>query len=53
MMGINGLLSAKSGSSGAFGFRDLKGKGAAAMRLAGTSIEQIQSLWGHTDKLAT
>lgn len=37
----------------AFGFRDLKGKGATDMWLCGTPIEQIQLLCGHTDKTTT
>jgi len=37
----------------AFGFRDLKGKGATDMWLAGTPIEQIQLLCGHADKATT
>lgn len=36
-----------------FGFRDLKGKGATDMWLAGTPIEQIQLLCGHADKSTT
>ncbi|CAN7516682.1 tyrosine-type recombinase/integrase [Acidovorax sp. LjRoot129] len=36
-----------------FGFRDLKGKGATDMWLAGTPIEQIQLLCGHSDKSTT
>lgn len=36
-----------------FGFRDLKGKGATDMWLAGTPIEQIQLLCGHADKATT
>jgi len=37
----------------AFGFRDLKGKGATDMWLGGTPIEQIQLLCGHADKATT
>lgn len=37
----------------AFGFRDLKGKGATDMWLNGTPIEQIQLLCGHSDKSTT
>lgn len=36
-----------------FGFRDLKGKGATDMWLAGTPIEQIQMLCGHASKATT
>lgn len=36
-----------------FGFRDLKGKGATDMWLAGVPIEQIQMLCGHKDKNTT
>lgn len=36
-----------------FGFRDLKGKGATDMWLAGVPIEQIQMLLGHEDKTTT
>lgn len=36
-----------------FGFRDLKGKGATDMWLAGTPIEQIQLLCGHSSKTTT
>lgn len=36
-----------------FGFRDLKGKGATDMWLAGIPIEQIQLLCGHADKATT
>lgn len=36
-----------------FGFRDLKGKGATDMWLAGTPIEQIQALLGHANKTTT
>jgi integrase len=36
-----------------FGFRDLKGKGATDMWLAGVPIEQIQQLCGHADKATT
>lgn len=36
-----------------FGFRDLKGKGATDMWLAGIAIEQIQHLLGHEDKTTT
>lgn len=36
-----------------FGFRDLKGKGATDMWLAGTPIETIQQLCGHADKATT
>lgn len=36
-----------------FGLRDLKGKGATDMWLAGTPIEQIQLLCGHADKTTT
>lgn len=37
----------------AFGFRDMKGKGATDMWLNGTPIEQIQLLCGHADKSTT
>jgi integrase len=36
-----------------FGFRDLKGKGATDMWLAGVPLEQIQALCGHEDKTTT
>jgi integrase len=36
-----------------FGFRDLKGKGATDMWLAGVPIESIQLLCGHKDKATT
>jgi integrase len=36
-----------------FGFRDLKGKGATDMWLAGVAIEDIQLLCGHEDKTTT
>lgn len=36
-----------------FGYRDLKGKGATDMWLAGVPIEQIQHLCGHEDKTTT
>lgn len=36
-----------------FGLRDLKGKGATDMWLAGAPIEQIQLLCGHADKKTT
>ncbi|MGB5807258.1 site-specific integrase [Castellaniella sp.] len=36
-----------------FGFRDLKGKGATDMWLAGVPIERIQALCGHKDKATT
>ena len=36
-----------------FGFRDLKGKGATDMWLAGIPIERIQLLCGHASKLTT
>jgi integrase len=36
-----------------FGFRDLKGKGATDMWLAGTPIERIQLLCGHKTKATT
>lgn len=36
-----------------FGFRDLKGKGATDMWLAGVPIEEIQHLCGHEDKTTT
>lgn len=36
-----------------FGFRDLKGKGATDMWLAGEPIERIQLLCGHEDKATT
>lgn len=36
-----------------FGFRDLKGKGATDMWLAGEPIEKIQLLCGHEDKATT
>lgn len=37
----------------AFGFRDLKGKGATDMWKAGVPIERIQLLCGHADKATT
>lgn len=37
----------------AFGFRDLKGKGATDMWLSGVPIEQIQLLCGHASKTTT
>ena len=37
----------------AFGYRDLKGKGATDMWLSGVPIEQIQLLCGHEDKATT
>jgi integrase len=36
-----------------FGFRDLKGKGATDMWLAGVPIEKIQALCGHKNKTTT
>jgi integrase len=36
-----------------FGFRDLKGKGATDMWLAGVPIERIQLLCGHKNKSTT
>lgn len=36
-----------------FGFRDLKGKGATDLWLAGVPIERIQLLCGHADKTTT
>lgn len=36
-----------------FGLRDLKGKGATDMWLAGVPIERIQLLCGHADKTTT
>jgi integrase len=36
-----------------FGFRDLKGKGATDMWLAGVPLEEIQALCGHRDKTTT
>lgn len=36
-----------------FGYRDLKGKGATDMWLAGVPIEQIQALCGHASKATT
>ncbi|NLZ10849.1 MAG: tyrosine-type recombinase/integrase [Alcaligenaceae bacterium] len=36
-----------------FGFRDIKGKGATDMWLAGLPIERIQALCGHKDKSTT
>lgn len=36
-----------------FGFRDLKGKGATDMWLAGTDIKEIQQLCGHSDAKTT
>lgn len=36
-----------------FGFRDLKGKGATDMWLAGVPLEEIQLLCGHEDKTTT
>lgn len=36
-----------------FGFRDLKGKGATDMWLAGVPLEEIQALCGHEDKTTT
>lgn len=40
-------------SVGSFGFRDLKGKGATDMWLAGVPIEQIQLLCGHRSARTT
>jgi integrase len=36
-----------------FGYRDLKGKGATDMWLAGVPVEQIQALLGHKNKTTT
>jgi integrase len=36
-----------------FGFRDLKGKGATDMWLAGSRVEDIQALLGHANKTTT
>jgi integrase len=36
-----------------FGYRDLKGKGATDMWLAGTRVEDIQALLGHANKTTT
>lgn len=36
-----------------FGYRDLKGKGATDMWLAGTPVEDIQALLGHASKTTT
>lgn len=41
------------GKIASFGFRDLKGKGATDMWLAGVPIEEIQLLCGHEDKTTT
>lgn len=45
----NGPLAEMQG----FGLRDLKGKGATDMYVAGESIERIQQLCGHADKSTT
>ena len=41
------------GEIASFGYRDLKGKGATDMWLAGEPIEKIQLLCGHEDKATT
>lgn len=46
-------LKAKKPLISAFGYRDLKGKGATDMWLSGVPIEQIQALCGHADKSTT
>ena len=47
------LAKGNSEKIGSFGFRDLKGKGATDMWLAGVPIELIQMLLGHEDKTTT
>lgn len=53
--GISSMLKRSQVKAGvvAFGFRDLKGKGATDMWLAGTPIERIQLLCGHASKNTT
>ena len=53
--GISAMLKRAQKAAGvtAFGFRDLKGKGATDMWLAGEPIERIQLLCGHADKGTT
>jgi len=53
--GLSAMLKRAIGKAGVatFGYRDLKGKGATDMWLAGTPIEQIQALCGHEDKATT
>lgn len=53
--GISSMLKRAQVKAGvaAFGFRDLKGKGATDMWLADTPIERIQMLCGHATKTTT
>jgi integrase len=53
--GISAMLRRYQKKAGVapFGFRDLKGKGATDMWLAGEPIERIQLLCGHADKGTT
>jgi integrase len=53
--GISAMLKRAQRKAGvaAFGFRDLKGKGATDMWLAGEPIERIQLLCGHAKKTTT
>jgi integrase len=53
--GISSMLKRAQKKAGvaSFGFRDLKGKGATDMWLAGEPIERIQLLCGHADKATT
>jgi integrase len=53
--GISAMLkrAQKKAKVTAFGFRDLKGKGATDMWLTGVPIEQIQLLCGHASKTTT
>jgi integrase len=53
--GISAMLKRSQIKAGvdSFGFRDLKGKGATDMWLAGEPIERIQMLCGHASKTTT
>jgi integrase len=53
--GLSSMLKRAQKKAGvaSFGFRDLKGKGATDMWIAGKPIEQIQLLCGHADKATT
>ena len=53
--GISAMLKRSQVKAGieSFGFRDLKGKGATDMWLAGEPIERIQMLCGHANKATT
>jgi integrase len=53
--GISAMLKRAQKAAGvsSFGFRDLKGKGATDMWIAGAPIERIQLLCGHADKTTT